>query len=112
MGEDLLQDPCQSNRADDIGGSDAAYIAAENGLECVGDQIQARRSGDFVIPGGKVVVAVLLCLWYVKDFVLGSRDEIVIPTWQVHGREHTRYGTGTVCSTDRDHQESGRPSRM
>lgn len=74
VGEDFLKDPGQSNHADDIGGSNAAYIATEDRSEPVGDQVQAWRSGDFVIPGGEVVVAVLLCLWNMEHFVLETES--------------------------------------
>jgi hypothetical protein len=73
--EDLLHDPGQGNHAHYIGSSRSAYIAAEDGLENVSDYIQAWRSCDFGIPVGEVIVAVLLCLWDVEDFVLDKRDE-------------------------------------
>jgi hypothetical protein len=79
--EDLLDDPRQSDHADHIGGSDSANITAEDGLEDIGDQVQARWRREFRIPSGKVVIAVSLCLWDVEDFVLERsrkiRDELL-----------------------------------
>jgi hypothetical protein len=72
VGEDLLNNPRQSNHADDIGGSDSANITAEDGLENIGDQVQARWRCEFRIPGGEIIVAVSLCLRDVEDFVLGE----------------------------------------
>ena len=72
VGEDLLNNPRQSNHADHISGSDTANIAAEDRLEDISDQVQARWRCEFRIPSGKVVVAVSLCLRDMKDFVLGE----------------------------------------
>jgi hypothetical protein len=70
VGEDLLNNPRQSDHAYDIGGSDTTNIAAEDGLEDISDQVQARWRREFGIPSGEVVVAVSLCLRDVEDFVL------------------------------------------
>jgi len=70
LGEDLFDNPRQGDHTDDIGGSDSANVAAEDRLEDIGDQVEARWRCEFGIPGGEVVVAVSLCLRDVKDLVL------------------------------------------
>ena len=69
-GEDLLKNPRQGDHANDIRRSDTGDITAEDRLEDMSDQVQARWRCEFGIPRGKVVVAVPLCLWDVEDFVL------------------------------------------
>jgi hypothetical protein len=77
VGEDLFDDPRQSDHADHIGSSNSANITAEDRLEDICDQVQARWRCEFRIPGGEVVVAVSLCLWDVENFVLGEgRNEM------------------------------------
>ena len=71
-GEDLLDNPRQSDHADDIGRSDTANITTEDRLEDIGNQVQARWRGEFGIPSGEVAVAVSLSLRDVEDFVLGE----------------------------------------
>jgi hypothetical protein len=111
--KDLLENPCQSNHADNIGCSNAADIAAEDRLKDIGDQVQARWRCEFGIPSGEVVVAVSLCLRDVENFVLGEgKNEMRNSSYLRFRGGHTRYGSGTVCSTERAHQESGMPSRM
>jgi hypothetical protein len=72
VGEDLLDNPRQSDHADDIGRSDTANITTEDRLEDIGNQVQARWRGEFGIPSGEVAVAVSLSLRDVEDFVLGE----------------------------------------
>ena len=74
--KDLLDDPGQGNHADYIGSSHSADFATEDGLESIRDHVQSRRRGDFGIPMGKVVVAILLRLRYMEDLILAERYEM------------------------------------